>query len=66
MSSCGVATDWTVNALLNQFVCMSEVVVLVIVLTAELAVASSRKIILTVATTEPEVAVTATVSALVN
>ena len=66
MSSCGVATDWTVNALLNQFVCMSEVVVLVIVLTAELAVASLRKIILTVATTEPEVAVTATVSALVN
>ena len=66
MSSCGVATDWTVNALLNQFVCMSEVVVLVIVLTAELAVASSRKIILTVATVEPEVAVTATVSALVN
>ena len=66
MSSCGVATDWTVNALLNQFVCMSEVVVLVIVLTAELAVASSRKIILTVATIEPEVAVTATVSALVN
>ena len=66
MSSCGVATDWTVNALLNQFVCMSEVVVLVIVLTAELAVASSRKIILTVAMTEPEVAVTATVSALVN
>lgn len=65
MSSCGVATDWTVNALLNQFVCMSEVVVLVIVLTAELAVASSRKISLTVATTEPEVAVTATVSALV-
>ena len=66
MSSCGVATDWTVNALLNQFVCMSEVVVLMIVLTAELAVASSRKIILTVATIEPEVAVTATVSALVN
>ena len=66
MSSCGVATDWTVNTLLNQFVCMSEVVVLMIVLTAELAVASSRKIILTVATTEPEVAVTATVSALVN
>ena len=66
MSSCGVATDWTVNALLNQFVCMSEVVVLMIVLTAELAVASSRKIILTVATVEPEVAVTATVSALVN
>ena len=66
MSSCGVATDWTVNALLNQFVCMSEVVVLMIVLTAELAVASSRKIILTVAMTEPEVAVTATVSALVN
>ena len=51
---------------LNQLACMSALLVPVIVVTAVCADVYSRKIILAVATTDPEVAVIPTLSALVN